>query len=348
MSQNVTLFRIMIAAPSDVRPECDSVFDAIHKWNNMHSMSTDIVLLPLYWEKNVAQGATNNVQEMIESDIIPLSDLVIGIFGSTLGSEDVNGLPRTVNEINKHINQNKQVAVFFKSNPSPKNEKEAIALKNLFNFKENIKNYLNSDLLYREYKSKSFKAEIYNWLELFVNKHILSQKSKFVDKKLSFDDIAKQRSMTLQTKIDQSKKSLFISGVSLVSTLTTSFDNCIRNNINTRLLFTADSQELIKRNAQLSYTTPDELSSHIHAARKRLKEANLPRNFEIRYIDLVLPFALVGNDIEEPDGKIYVQQYFYKTAPALTPNYICYHGEKWFEMYREQIETMWADGKKFT
>lgn len=160
-----------------------------------------------------------------------------------------------------------------------------------------------------------------------------------------FSDIVKLPT-TLQEKINEAKKNVFISGVSLVSTLSTSFDYCIKNNIKVRLLMAYNNRDLIKNLAKLSYTTPEELIKHINTTITHFKSIGNLHNLKIRSIDAVVPLRLVGIDIGEPYGKIYVQQYLYKTNPATNPNYICYNGEELYNIYYQQIKSLWHDSIK--
>lgn len=157
-----------------------------------------------------------------------------------------------------------------------------------------------------------------------------------------FSDVVVPRT-TLQARIDEAKKSVFISGVTLVATLSTSFDDCVKNNIDVKILMLRNNDDLIAKMSKLSYATADELRQHINTTLNHFKLLRTLPKIKIKSIDSVVPFGLVGIDIEEPYGKIYVQQYLYKTYPISNPNYICYSGEDLYDVYCQQIKSLWDD-----
>lgn len=345
MSQSATLFRVMIASPGDVTHERKATCEAIYRWNSQHSLESNIVLLPLCWELDAPQGVADNAQELINEHLIPNSDMVVGIFKSKLGRRSANFLSYTIEEIKKHTDYGKQAILFFgKPARTSVSVTDAKAHLELLKFKEDIKQNIGKDALYKEYRSvNEFNNNIYVWLEKAIEAHLHSKLRCHSNPIFSFDDVVVERT-TIQQKLKDAQKSIFISGASLISTVTTNFDECVNNNIKINLLMTMDNKSLIDRCAQLSYTTPSELEYHIHTTLNHFRNAKLPPQIDIRSLDAVMPFAMVGIDIDEPNGKIYVQQYLYETDPAKNPIYICYHGEKWYSTYYEQIKKMWGDG----
>ena len=69
MSYPATVFRIMIASPSDVEAERKIIRDVIHQWNAMHSKATSLVLLPVGWETHSAPEMGDRPQEIINKQI---------------------------------------------------------------------------------------------------------------------------------------------------------------------------------------------------------------------------------------------------------------------------------------
>ena len=53
MAYSARVFRVLIASPSDVEEERDAVVSVIQAWNDLHSRSREIVLLPLRWETHL-------------------------------------------------------------------------------------------------------------------------------------------------------------------------------------------------------------------------------------------------------------------------------------------------------
>src|SRR5579872_4563995 len=81
-----TILNVLIASPSDVRDERDAVESAIHEWNANHHSETGIILLPVRWETHSYPGSGDRPQAIINKQIVASSHLLIGIFGSRLGT----------------------------------------------------------------------------------------------------------------------------------------------------------------------------------------------------------------------------------------------------------------------
>ena len=70
MSQQVTVFRIMIASPGDVKKERQAVIDAINLWNANNSERESVMLQPLTWEIDVSRGEADDGQQLINEQIL--------------------------------------------------------------------------------------------------------------------------------------------------------------------------------------------------------------------------------------------------------------------------------------
>ncbi len=54
MSYEALVYNVMIASPSDVNEERQTIREAIFEWNYKHSITTRMVLIPLGWETHSA------------------------------------------------------------------------------------------------------------------------------------------------------------------------------------------------------------------------------------------------------------------------------------------------------
>lgn len=345
MECNITVFRIMIASPGDVLKERQATVAAIYQWNHLHANETKCVVLPLTWEVDVSPGVAAEPQELIDKKLLSMSDMVIGIFKSKLGRSAPTSLSYTVGEIKKHTDNGKQALLFFgQPSRASKTVQASEELTQLLRFKSDIKAALGKGALYVEYKSLTdFRTSISACLDKAIKAYLFEMKKHDTrDAHPSFAQVVVPRT-TIQHKIQRARKSVFISGASLISTVTTSFDDCVRRDIQIKLVMTLEEERLIYRCAQLSYTSPEELARHIHTTLEHFGNQKRSPQIELKAIDAVMPFAMVGIDIDDPNGVIYVQQYLYETDPAKSPNYMCYYGDGCYSLYREQIEKLWND-----
>ena len=159
MSQSVTLFRLMIASPGDVNTERMMLQDVIYKWNSNNTLEKSIVILPLMWEIDSPRGVADESQSLIDEHMLVNSDMVIGLFYSTLGRYGRTEY-NTIGEIKKHIEKGTQVVLFFREPPIPAGYEQATEIAKVLDFKENLQSSLGIDAIYYDYKSESEFQEI--------------------------------------------------------------------------------------------------------------------------------------------------------------------------------------------
>ena len=159
----------------------------------------------------------------------------------------------------------------------------------------------------------------------------------------TYESITTEKTL-LKERLDLAKSSIFISGHSLISTSSVDLEDYAAKGIDIRLLMTKPSAGLLHMCTQLTNITEEELSSHIETTVKRIPTL-ISKAIKHRCIDAVMPQAYVGIDIDEPNGCIYVQQYLYAEFAANNPNFVLTPHDKWYKVYREQIEKLWDDGE---
>lgn len=117
MSFESLVYNVMIASPSDVAAERDVARDVIFEWNVVHSISRHLVLLPLGWETHASPAMGTSPQEIINRQLLHVSDLLVGIFWTRIGTATSEYASGTVEEIEKHIEAQKPVMLYFSSAP---------------------------------------------------------------------------------------------------------------------------------------------------------------------------------------------------------------------------------------
>ena len=118
MAYQATVYRVLIASPSDVERERDVIEAAIHAWNNEHSMDRSVVFLPVRWERaSPRQGVSG--QDVINEDLVATCDVLIGVFWTRLGSPTANDRSGTVEEIRGFAHDGRPAGLFFKKANMP-------------------------------------------------------------------------------------------------------------------------------------------------------------------------------------------------------------------------------------
>ena len=119
MTQQATIYRILIASPSDVAPEREIAKQVIYQWNADNSMESGIVLLPVMWETDVLPSMGNEPQAIINDQIVAACDLAIALFWTRIGSRTNNERSGTVEEIRRVLASKKQALIGFSQTPCP-------------------------------------------------------------------------------------------------------------------------------------------------------------------------------------------------------------------------------------
>lgn len=113
MSYQATVLPVMIASLGDVGEERRIVRDILHQWNDIHAAYRGIVLLPVGWETNSAPELGDRPQSQINERLLAECDLLIGIFGTKLGTPTGNYESGTVEEIDRHADAGKPAMLYF-------------------------------------------------------------------------------------------------------------------------------------------------------------------------------------------------------------------------------------------
>lgn len=337
MSRILKEYTILISCPSDIKKEKKIVENIIEKFNRSQSYNYNVIFRCVEWKLGTYSSVGKYPQEQINQQIVDQSDMAIAIFWNRAGEATKKSISGTVEEIDRLCKQDKQVFLYFSLRETTESKK----IQQLKKVKE-IKDKYKNKSIYKEYMSlKEFENIFEEEFNIFVAKNIKNEK-ELVDKKVfSFVPV---NIRTLKDKISQANHSIFLSGASLISTLSTSFENC-ENLEYIHILMTEEEESIVAECAKLSYASKDELLKHIATVKQHFSEMKVLDNMEIKCINAVMPCSLVGIDIEKPNGMIFVRQYLYGQNPTACPHYVCYFGEKWFNVYKEQMDSLWKDGK---
>lgn len=165
MSYESTVYRILIASPSDVDEEREVASRIIQDWNDLHSFNKKIVLLPVKWETHSSPTFGVRPQEAINKQIVDDCDMLIGFFWTKIGTptgEDISG---TIEEIKRVSKAGKPVMLYFSKRGKDPSLIEIRQLELLTKFKEDIykvalvENY-NSIVDFRDKVSRQIEMKI--------------------------------------------------------------------------------------------------------------------------------------------------------------------------------------------
>lgn len=188
MSYSARVFKIMIASPSDVNEERNIAREVIYEWNAIHSESKNIVLLPVGWETHSSPEMGMPPQEIINKQILEKCDVLVGIFWTRIGTKTGEYASGTVEEIEKHIQQQKLTMIYFSNKPINPDSINQDQKSKLDEFKVSCQNRG----LYQAYSDlDSFRKEFSKHLQLKINESSIFNKNtlqEFENLKIQYEE----------------------------------------------------------------------------------------------------------------------------------------------------------------
>lgn len=117
MAYTATVIPIMIASPGDVLNERRAARDVISAWNDIHSLSTKMILTSVGWDTHASPDLGGRAQALINDRVLKDCDLLVGIFWTRLGTPTGKSVSGSAEEIEQHIAAGKPAMVYFSKMP---------------------------------------------------------------------------------------------------------------------------------------------------------------------------------------------------------------------------------------
>jgi len=160
------ILKIMIASPGDVKEERAIVTEAVHRWNNANATARQVVLLPVKWETHSTPQLGAPAQTIINTQILDDADIMIGIFGTRIGTPTEDYVSGSVEEIKKHVASGKTAKVYFSDIPISPSKVDTTQYASVQKFREECQR----SGLYATYSSlEQFKTDFSHHLDLELN-----------------------------------------------------------------------------------------------------------------------------------------------------------------------------------
>lgn len=157
MGFQANVLRVMIASPGDVNDERRIVTEEMHRWNDAHAVSRKLMLQPVKWETHSTPELGAPPQSVLNKQILEDADILIGIFGTRVGTPTEEYVSGTVEEIKRHVLAGKTAKVYFSDIPKPPSQIDSGQYQALQKFKEQCR----SSGLYATYDSLDRFREIF-------------------------------------------------------------------------------------------------------------------------------------------------------------------------------------------
>ena len=122
MTYAATVYRVLIASPSDVQTEREIIPQIIHEWNIQNSYDQGVVLLPVMWETHSVPEMGDRPQAIINKHLVNDCDFLIGMFWTKLGSDTGVAPSGTVEEIGELMSNGRPVLLYFSKQSVPQDK----------------------------------------------------------------------------------------------------------------------------------------------------------------------------------------------------------------------------------
>ncbi len=117
MSYQASVYRVMLASPSDVKEERELFPKILDNWNALHSLHEKAVILPVKWETHSTPEMGDRPQAIINKHLVNESDILVGIFWTKLGTPTGVADSGSVEEIEEFRSKGKPVLLYFSNAP---------------------------------------------------------------------------------------------------------------------------------------------------------------------------------------------------------------------------------------
>lgn len=166
MSYNATVYKVMIASPSDVSAERNIIRSVLAEWNVIHSETNKIVLLPIGWETHISPHMGESPQSYINEKILKDCDLLVGVFWTRIGTATDNYPSGTIEEIEEHIKTGKPTMLYFSEKPVEPGNIDQNQYKQLEKFRESCE----KRGIFETFKDiNDFKEKLFRQLQIKIN-----------------------------------------------------------------------------------------------------------------------------------------------------------------------------------
>jgi hypothetical protein len=173
MPELVQLFRVFVAAPSDVDEEHEIIRGQIEQWNRDHGPLSQARVEFTNWRTHSHPAAGSRPQSLINKQVVDKSDIVVGIFNARFGSPTGVADSGTEEEIRRSIKRNKMVMVYFANLPLPRRRKERHEFAQI----EGFKHRLGKNAVYHTYTDMpTFEAAFRQHLAAAMNELLAKKK----------------------------------------------------------------------------------------------------------------------------------------------------------------------------
>lgn len=190
MPSKATVYRVLIASPSDVQQEREAAKDVIVRWNAANSRQQGTYIEPVLWETHVGKDLGQSPQQIISEQVLGECDFVVGIFWSRIGTPTETEEGGAVEEVKKiAFNRGKPAIVGFCERDIPRDRLDVSQLKKLEEFEKECE---EAGLYFKYQSVEEFENQLYQELTHTMNQFVEDESESGFTKKSKEDEEASE------------------------------------------------------------------------------------------------------------------------------------------------------------
>lgn len=351
-----TLFRVILSSPSDLSVERSLVKKIINEINDIHKESSFGLQL-FTWEDDVYPSLTMHEAQIDIDNVFAyhISDLIIGLFHTKIGTPVLGSPSGTIHEIEQAINSYKQrnkpeIKLYFKGIKKKYSETTPVE-REKFEQVEKAKNEYQKLGIVQAFNSAT---EFENLCRKHIMHYFEEQCNIYRKRAHSSSTMVSIKSRSnferMEAIVGSAKSDIYILGINLEGALNLR-DLLVeksKNGVKIKLAALdpfGKSLDFFKVNNVSSVVKREKIINNLNL----LYQYTQYPNIELRVVDNVFTSGCTGIDIETSAGRIVSQQYLFQVSTSEAPVLDIYADETplCYNTYYQYLQNLWNIAKPY-
>jgi hypothetical protein len=175
MKDQISLLKLAICGPGDVKKEIHIAQEVVTEWNLQHGEISGYWLKHQHWSTDSHPDLSDRPQGIINKQMIDDSDLIVAIFWSRFGTPTGTADSGTEEEIRQGVKLGRKVMVYFSDLEPIPSTADRQQLERLWNFRQELQ---HTGLCWRFSSRDQFRREFARHLALKLNEFGKRTKAK--------------------------------------------------------------------------------------------------------------------------------------------------------------------------
>ena len=140
MPQSIIQYSLLFSCPGDISVERDIAKKVVDEFNHLYSTTFGVSLILKYWGTDVYPESGGKPQDLINAQLVDKCDAAIAVFWTRFGSPTDKYGSGTEEEIERMLQSERQVFLYFSDKPLPPSEQDSEGYKKIKEFRNKYSN----------------------------------------------------------------------------------------------------------------------------------------------------------------------------------------------------------------